>query len=79
MNDVLVALARVDLEAVGLVDYGRREGFFERQVRRWTEQYRAADDRRNHMETLIDWLPRNVPVMMDARPSCMATSVSTTS
>lgn len=71
MNDVLVALARVDLEAVGLVDYGRREGFFERQVRRWTEQYRAAEtNRRNHMETLIDWLPRNVPVD-DGRASLM--------
>ena len=71
MNDVLVALARVNLRSVGLMEYGRREGFFERQVRRWTEQYRAAEtSRRDHMEALIDWLPGNVPVD-DGRASLM--------
>ena len=62
MSDVLAALACLDLAAVGLTDYGRREGFFSRQVRRWTEQYRACEtNRREHVEALIDWLPQHLP------------------
>ncbi|MGQ0575368.1 MAG: phosphotransferase family protein [Pseudonocardia sp.] len=40
--DVLVALHGVDVEAVGLGDFGRPEGFMERQVRRWGTQWEAA-------------------------------------
>jgi aminoglycoside phosphotransferase (APT) family kinase protein len=38
--DTLAALHAVDVDAVGLGDLGRREGYVERQVRRWTAQYR---------------------------------------
>lgn len=34
--DALAELGRVDHKAVGLEDFGRPEGFLERQVRRWT-------------------------------------------
>jgi aminoglycoside phosphotransferase (APT) family kinase protein len=58
MNSVLAALHDVDVEAVGLADYGRPGNYFARQVDRWTRQYRAAEtDRIEAMETLIDWLP----------------------
>lgn len=40
--DVLVALHAVDPEAVGLGDFGRPQGFMERQVRRWGKQWEAA-------------------------------------
>ncbi|MGE3284602.1 MAG: phosphotransferase family protein [Pseudonocardia sp.] len=40
--DVLVALHGVDAAAVGLGDFGRPEGFMQRQVRRWGTQWQAA-------------------------------------
>ena len=40
--DVLVALHAVDPETVGLADYGRPEGFLERQVRRWSGQWERS-------------------------------------
>ncbi len=40
--DVLVALHAVDPGAVGLVDFGRPEGFMARQVGRWGKQWDAA-------------------------------------
>jgi aminoglycoside phosphotransferase (APT) family kinase protein len=62
MNEVLAALAQVDVDAVGLGDFGRTTEFFARQIRRWTEQYRAAETEcRPDMETLIEWLPANRP------------------
>jgi aminoglycoside phosphotransferase (APT) family kinase protein len=41
--DVLVALHDVDVDAVGLGEFGRREGYIERQIRRWSKQW--ADGR----------------------------------
>ncbi|MGZ6898980.1 MAG: phosphotransferase family protein [Acidimicrobiia bacterium] len=43
--DVLVAIHAVDYEAVGLGDFGRPEGFLERQVRRWGEQWERSKTR----------------------------------
>ena len=43
MNRVLAALHMVDPDAVGLSDYGRPGNYFERQVSRWTKQYRASE------------------------------------
>ncbi|CAN5680975.1 phosphotransferase family protein [soil metagenome] len=40
--DSLVAIHRVDLAACGLQDFGRPGNYFERQLHRWTQQYRAA-------------------------------------
>jgi aminoglycoside phosphotransferase (APT) family kinase protein len=37
--DTLAALHAVDVDAVGLGDLGRRDGYVERQVSRWTAQY----------------------------------------
>jgi aminoglycoside phosphotransferase (APT) family kinase protein len=37
--DVLTALHMVDPEKVGLGDFGRPQGFMERQLRRWSEQW----------------------------------------
>jgi aminoglycoside phosphotransferase (APT) family kinase protein len=44
--DVLARIHTVDYEAVGLGDFGHPEGYLERQVRRWGEQWersKAAD------------------------------------
>lgn len=62
MNRVLAALHSVDPDAVGLSDFGRPGNYFERQVGRWTKQYRASETERSEaMETLIAWLPANMP------------------
>ena len=43
--EVLVALHEVDPAAVGLGDLGRRDGYIERQLRRWTRQWEQSKTR----------------------------------
>ncbi|MGW1378782.1 phosphotransferase family protein [Streptomyces sp. NPDC002446] len=43
--DTLVALHAVDPEAAGLGDFGRPDGFLERQLRRWGKQLGASRNR----------------------------------
>jgi aminoglycoside phosphotransferase (APT) family kinase protein len=62
MNRVLAALHDIDVEAVGLNDFGRPGSYFERQVSRWSRQYRASEiDPIPAMDHLIEWLPQNMP------------------
>ena len=62
MNRVIAALHKVDYEAVGLGDYGKPGSYLERQIARWTKQYRASETERiEAMENLIEWLPKNIP------------------
>lgn len=62
MNRVLAALHSVDPSKVGLEDFGRPGNYFERQVGRWTKQYRASETEPSQaMEALIKWLPANMP------------------
>ena len=62
MNRVIAALHRVDYRAIGLADYGRPDRYCERQIHRWTQQYRLSETVRiDAMERLIDWLPQNIP------------------
>lgn len=60
--DAMAALHTIDPEAVGLGDYGKPGNYFERQIRRWTEQYRASETRPlPAMDALIDALPARCP------------------
>ncbi len=60
--DTLVALHRVDYEAIGLSDLGRPDGFAERQVRGWAARWEAAKTRElEPMERLAGWLTGGVP------------------
>jgi len=62
MNRVLAALHDVDVEAVGLADFGKPGNYFARQVHRWTGQYRDSETEEiPAMNRLIDWLPANIP------------------
>lgn len=62
MCRVLAALHRVDPDAAGLGDYGRPDAYVQRQIARWTRQYRASETERiDAMEQLIEHLPRHVP------------------
>jgi len=60
--DTLAALHSIDADKVGLGDYGKPGNYFERQVARWSKQYRMSQtDELPEMERLIEWLPRTVP------------------
>ena len=62
MNRVLAALHSVNVDAVELSDYGRPGNYFERQVSRWSKQYRASETETiPAMEALMAWLPENMP------------------
>ncbi|MGX9460505.1 phosphotransferase family protein [Shewanella sp. A14] len=62
MNNVLVALHRVDVDAVGLSDYGKAGNYFERQFGRWSSQYRVTElNEIPAMDALIQWLEEHIP------------------
>ncbi|MFB9982789.1 phosphotransferase family protein [Mesorhizobium kowhaii] len=62
MNDTLAALHDVDVEAVGLGDFGRPGNYFERQLGRWSSQYRASETGTvADMDRLIAWLETHRP------------------
>lgn len=62
MNRVLAALHDIDIAALGLEDFGRPGNYFERQVSRWSRQYRASEiEPITAMDRLIEWLPQNMP------------------
>jgi aminoglycoside phosphotransferase (APT) family kinase protein len=62
MNGTLAALHGVDVEAVGLGDFGRPGNYFERQLTRWTSQYRASETGAiADMDRLIAWLETHLP------------------
>ena len=60
--DTLAALHAFDPAAIGLGDYGRPGNYFERQVGRWTKQYRASEiEPIPAMDRLIEFLPATLP------------------
>lgn len=62
LNEVLVAIHSLDLDACGLADYGKPGAYFERQLGRWTMQYRAAElNTIEAMDSLMEWLQANLP------------------
>jgi aminoglycoside phosphotransferase (APT) family kinase protein len=62
LGRVMAALHRIDPAAVGLADYGKPGNYIERQVARWTRQYRAAETETiEAVERLIEWLPSRIP------------------
>ena len=62
MNAALAALHDVDVDAAGLRDFGKPGSYFERQLDRWTKQYRASETEPvENMNVLIEWLERHLP------------------
>ena len=62
MNKSLVALHSVDINAVGLQDYGKAGNYFERQFGRWTSQYRSTELQEiKAMDQLMLWLENHLP------------------
>ena len=68
MNRVIAALHKVDPNAIGLGDYGRPGNYIERQVARWSKQYKAAETETiTAADNLIDWLPQHIPAGDETR------------
>ncbi len=62
MADALARLHAIDIDAAGLGDFGRREGYFARQIARWSEQYLASRTRDlPAMDALVAWLRDHQP------------------
>ena len=60
--DALAAVARVDWRAVGLGDFGKPDGFLERQIDRWLSQFKRNQVRElAHLDALVRWLRGNRP------------------
>ncbi len=62
LNETIARLHSFDPIELGLGDYGRSQGYVARQIKRWSEQYRASETRAiPAMERLIEWLPGACP------------------
>jgi len=70
MVDGLIELAKVDYLAVGLENFGKPEGFLQRQVNRWGKQLDSYKSRyKNYqgrdipgLDIVAQWLRDNIPV-----------------
>lgn len=62
MNKALVALHSVNIDEVGLSDYGKAGNYFQRQLSRWLTQYKASELKEiPAMDELGQWLEDNLP------------------
>ncbi len=62
MNATLARLHSFDPAAIGLAGFGRGEDYMQRQIARWSKQYRASETERiEEMEHLMAWLPEHLP------------------
>jgi aminoglycoside phosphotransferase (APT) family kinase protein len=60
--DTMAAIHAVDLDAVGLADLGRHEGYIERQLKRWYGQWNAQKTRElPAVDQVHDELLRRIP------------------
>jgi aminoglycoside phosphotransferase (APT) family kinase protein len=60
--DTLADLHVIDPDSAALGDFGKPGNYFERQVMRWTRQYRDSEtDYIPEMERLIAFLPESIP------------------
>lgn len=69
MNTMMARMHRLDVDAIGLSDYGRPGNYVERQVARFSKQYREDKlaGRNPDMDRLIEWLPANMPKDCESR------------
>jgi aminoglycoside phosphotransferase (APT) family kinase protein len=62
MNSVIAKMHSLDPIEIGLGDYGRFGGYVQRQIERWSKQYRASETEKiPAMDNLMDWLPQHIP------------------
>jgi len=69
--DALGRLHKVDHAAVGLEDFGKPGGYFERQIGRWAKQWDKSRTRENpSIDRLTEWLTANIPPGEDETVIC---------
>ncbi|MEM1132963.1 MAG: phosphotransferase family protein [Pseudomonadota bacterium] len=62
MTDTLAHLHSFDPEAIGLGDHGKPGNYCERQISRWTKQYRLSETETiEKMDRMMAWLAETVP------------------
>jgi aminoglycoside phosphotransferase (APT) family kinase protein len=62
LNETIAGLHGFDPARLGLSDFGKPQGYVARQIRRWSEQYRASETETiPEMGRLIAWLPGVCP------------------
>jgi aminoglycoside phosphotransferase (APT) family kinase protein len=68
MNRVIAALHTVKFAERGLASYGKPGNYFDRQIGRWSKQYKASADGAGpmsqsirEMDKLVEWLPQHIP------------------
>ena len=62
MNDTIAKLHNVDFKSIGLSDYGKHENYMDRQIYRWSKQYKDSETQKiPEIDNLIEWLPLNIP------------------
>ena len=67
MAQTLARLHSLDPHAIGLSGFGKAEGYIQRQVRRWSENYRlSATETIDDMDRLMAWLPDHLPTSQGA-------------
>jgi aminoglycoside phosphotransferase (APT) family kinase protein len=60
--DNLADLHTMDLKAAGLTDFGKPDGYTQRQVEGWIGRYyKAETDQLESMNLVADWLQKNIP------------------
>ena len=59
--DTLAAIHAIDPDDVGLGELGRKDGYVERQLKRWRTQVSAVDDRPAEIDVAHDRLAASIP------------------
>ena len=67
INRGLSSLHKVNIDAVGLTDFGADGNYYERQISRWAKQYLSSETEKiNEMNEMMEELPKRIP--MDNSP-----------
>lgn len=62
MVETLASLHAVDYDRLGLADFGRPDGYVERQISGWTQRYYGSQTGEiEHFEEVAGWLTANLP------------------
>lgn len=62
LADAMAKMHSIRPEKVGLGDYGKPGNYFERQINRWSKQWRQSNSEPiPALDVLADWLPANLP------------------
>ena len=67
INRGLSSLHEVNIDAVGLTDFGADGNYYERQISRWAKQYLSSETEKiSEMNEMMEELPKRIP--MDNSP-----------